>query len=84
MHHLYILYSESKDRFYIGSTSSTPEERLKKHLTNHSGYTGALKDWKIVYTEKFETLIEAKSREKKLKNWKSASAIRRLISDKGV
>gem|GEM_PF-4190553 len=30
MHHLYILYSESKDRFYIGSTSSTPEERLKK------------------------------------------------------
>ena len=84
MHHLYILYSESKDRFYIGSTSSTPEERLKKHLTNHSGFTGRVKDWVIAYVEEFANLNEAKSREKQIKNWKSTSAINRLIMNKGV
>ncbi len=40
MHYCYILYSKSLDRYYIGSTSQTPEERLQKHVANHSGFTG--------------------------------------------
>ncbi len=46
--YVYILYSKEFDSYYIGS-SENPEERLKKHLANHKGYTGKAKDWVICY-----------------------------------
>ncbi len=47
MPYTYILHSQQIDKYYIGSTSASLEERLKKHLTNHSGFTGKVKDWKV-------------------------------------
>ena len=32
---VYILFSETADKFYIGFTSEPVEERLRKHLSNH-------------------------------------------------
>ena len=31
--HVYILYSEKLDRFYIGQTALPPEQRLEEHNT---------------------------------------------------
>ncbi|WP_394346892.1 GIY-YIG nuclease family protein [Pedobacter nototheniae] len=59
----YILYSVLRNRYYIGSSSDL-ENRLKKHNTNHSGFTGHTGDWKIVWTEVFKTKPEAQLREK--------------------
>ncbi len=56
MHYLYILHSLSLDKFYVGSTSMSIEERLKKHLTNHDGFTSKAKDWVIVYYESYNTI----------------------------
>lgn len=42
-----ILFSSQLDKYYIGHTKSTPEERLRKHLTNHDGFTAKASDWKI-------------------------------------
>ncbi|WP_255897895.1 GIY-YIG nuclease family protein, partial [Paradesertivirga mongoliensis] len=38
---VYIQYSQSLDKYYVGCTSDV-SERLKKHNTNHSGFTGKL------------------------------------------
>jgi len=80
---VYILFSETADRFYIGFTSELVEERLRKHLSNHSGFTAKTKDWKIVHTEQFENKSEALQREKEIKNWKRKSRILKLISSAG-
>ena len=55
------------------------QERLKKHLSNHKGYTSKTKDWIVVYTEIFETKTEALNRESQIKNWKSKVMIEKLI-----
>jgi len=46
-------------------------ERLRKHNSNHSGFTGKYNDWKIVYSEKFVSKSEAYARERQIKKWKS-------------
>ena len=67
------------DKYYIGSTSNL-QERLKKHLTNHKGFTGHAKDWKLVYYEVFESKSLAYQREREVKNKKSRKYIEYLIS----
>ncbi|MFN4257010.1 MAG: GIY-YIG nuclease family protein, partial [Saprospiraceae bacterium] len=37
--YFYILHSQSLDRYYIGHTTTTPHERLQKHLADHRGFT---------------------------------------------
>jgi putative endonuclease len=78
MHYLYILYSVSINRYYIGVAIDV-DERLRRHLSNHAGYTGKSKDWKVVHLEGFPTKTEALAREKQLKKWKSAVRIKEMI-----
>ncbi|SOD20434.1 GIY-YIG nuclease family protein [Pedobacter xixiisoli] len=75
----YILYSASRNKYYIGSTSDLVK-RLAKHNTNHKGFTGKTGDRKIVYAETFELKEQASKREKQIKSWKSRTAIEKLIS----
>ena len=37
---MYIIYSSSLDRYYVGSTRGSIEERLRKHKSKHKGFTG--------------------------------------------
>ncbi|RLD84112.1 MAG: GIY-YIG nuclease family protein [Bacteroidetes bacterium] len=53
-YYFYILFSRQLDIFYIGHTGNL-EERLRKHNTNHKGFTGKANDWEIVYSEEFDT-----------------------------
>jgi putative endonuclease len=55
-------------------------ERLKKHLSNHKGYTGRSKDWLVVYHEEFEDKDQAMAREREIKSWKSRLMIEQLIA----
>jgi len=75
---VYILFSSSRNRFYIGS-SRQPNDRLKKHNTDHKGYTGKTHDWLIIYQEEYQSKQEAQRRERQIKSWKSAERIKRLI-----
>ena len=79
MYYCYILYSKVLDKYYIGHTSDL-ESRLKKHLTNHKGFTGIVSDWQIVYFETFENKSEAYARERAIKKRKSRKYIEKLIS----
>lgn len=80
MAYFYVLHSKTLNRYYVGHSEHSPEERLKKHLTNHNGYTAKAKDWIIAYSEAYETKEEAYARERQVKGWKSKKKIAELIS----
>jgi putative endonuclease len=76
----YILYSDILDKYYIGHTDALIQERLKKHLSDHDGFTAKAKDWKVVFTRAFELKKEAHAFERKIKQWKSRKMIEMLIT----
>ncbi len=78
MAYVYLLYSESLDKFYIGHTELLPVERLQKHLTNHDGFTSKAKDWKLVYQKEYETKAMAHAEERRMKKMKSRIALKKL------
>jgi putative endonuclease len=79
MFYCYILYSISKQSYYIGYTASSLQERLRKHNSNHKGFTGTVNDWEIVYVEEFIDKASAMKREREIKSWKSKKKIEQLI-----
>lgn len=76
---VYILYSNTADKYYVGYTADDIEERLRKHNSNHSGFTGHHSDWQIKFAEVYTTKTDAMIREKQIKNWKSRKMIESLI-----
>ena len=76
----YILYSKNLDQYYIGHSGDDLQERLRKHLSNHKGFTSKAKDWKIVFSEVFENKSLAYRREMEIEKWKSSKLIDNLIS----
>ena len=76
---VYILFSATKICYYVGFTGDDLNERIRKHNSNHKGFTGGIGDWELKYSECFQTKIEAANREKQIKNWKSRLLIEKLI-----
>ena len=75
---VYILQSENSGRFYIGSTDDIPR-RLAERQRGKDKATRYRGPWKLVYSEQFTTLPEARRREYEIKQWKSSKMIRALI-----
>ena len=75
---LYILYSKSIDRFYIGSTHDL-SDRLRRHNSGRSKYTNAGVPWELIYSEEYETRSNAMRRERELKSWKDRKMIENLV-----
>ena len=75
---VYIIYSHIKDKYYIGFSSNLAE-RIIRHNQKSKGFTGNVNDWKIVFTQEFETKTEALAREKQIKSWKSKEKIIQLL-----
>ncbi len=75
----YILYSKLADKYYVGFTADVIAERLRKHNSNHKGFTGKYNDWVIMYLEVFDDKDNAIKREKEIKAWKSRIMIEKLI-----
>jgi putative endonuclease len=75
----YILHSASANKFYIGHTTEPLEGRLRKHNSDHAGFTGIFRDWQVVYMEHYPSKIEAFARERKVKGWKSRKRIEDLV-----
>ena len=72
------MFSQKLNRYYVGY-SSCLNERIKKHNSNHKGYTGKANDWVLLYSEKYESKQEAYAREREIKAWKSKKRIENLI-----
>ena len=78
---VYILHSQDLNKFYIGHTADLIEERIRRHLTDHDGFTSRAKDWQLVYHEEFENKESAAKREREIKGWKSSIRIKALIAN---
>lgn len=69
MFYLYILRG-TKNHLYIGVTSNI-ENRLKRHQSGDGAeFAKRNKTFKLVYTEEFSTLLEARRRESQIKGWR--------------
>ena len=78
MFNVYIL-KNSKERFYIGYTSKTVEERLHEHNHGNCRWTRDKGPWKICYVEALVTREEAYRRERQLKSYKGGRAFKALL-----
>lgn len=77
-YYVYILYSQLKNRYYIGYTHN-PEERLIEHNLGATTSTRPGRPWTLVYTEEFEDKSSAIKREAEIKRMKSRKYIESLI-----
>ena len=83
-YYTYIIYSKKLAKYYIGSTQDSLDERLRRHNSNHKGFTGRADDWEIAYFERFNTKADSLRREKEIKSWKSRVKLEELIRSSNV
>jgi putative endonuclease len=79
MFFVYILFSKSRDSYYVGSTGDELISRIRRHNSKHKGFTGSASDWELMYHENYTDKPQALSREREIKSWKSRKRIEQLI-----
>jgi len=77
-HFLYILYCQSIDRYYIGSSANV-DERLIRHNAGATPSSKPGRPWNIVYTEECASKSESIKRENYLRKMKSRVYVEDLI-----
>ena len=77
-YYVYILYSQIKDKYYVGYTQD-PDERLKEHNLGATISTRSGRPWILVYREEYQDKHSAISREIAIKKMKSRKYIESLI-----
>jgi putative endonuclease len=80
MYHLYFLFSQQANKFYVGH-SADPWKRLNQHLANSADkYTGGYHDWQLIAVfEVSELRGDADKIEKFIKRQKSRNLINKII-----
>ena len=81
MINVYVLYSKSFDRIYIGMTNNL-ERRVSEHNLGQNKSTKAYLPWKHIHVETYPTRVEARKREKYLKTFRGRTFIRENIISK--
>ena len=79
--HCYILFSPSKNRFYIGATQDPLEDRIFKHNNHDYGkhrYTAMTNDWALFLKIEVVDYPHAIRLEKHIKSMKSSKYISNL------
>ena len=79
---LYILFSKTLNKYYVGSTPDL-DRRIAEHNRGKEKFTKTGMPWILVYKEVFEELKQARQRESFIKKMKSRTYIERLISSDG-
>ena len=79
MYIVYILYSSSIDKYYVGYTNYI-ERRLSEHNRKKGKYTDGAIPWCLVHHEEYESKSEAMNREKTIKFKKSRQYILSILS----
>jgi len=74
----YIIYSDSKDKYYVGYTQDI-ETRLAKHNNGATRSTRPGRPWILVYSEKYTEKSAAIKLEIGIKKMKSRIYIEQLI-----
>jgi putative endonuclease len=77
---VYIIYSSSHDKFYIGFTNEDPSTRLMRHNSDYyqDKFTSKYKPWDLFWTLECETSKQAQQIERHIKGMKSKTYIQNL------
>ena len=76
---VYVLYSRTYDKIYIGYTSHIEARILSHNHAKNKGWTKTYQPWELLYTETYEHKTEAMKREQELKSYRGREFIRTLI-----
>jgi predicted GIY-YIG superfamily endonuclease len=76
---VYILQNENR-RYYVGSTTNL-KQRMSHHLGGHTPSTKRLGKIKLVFSQEYKTLQQARSIEYKLKSLKRHDYIANIVKD---
>ena len=76
----YIIYSTSKDRYYIGSTGVGIRKRVKRHNEGWTRSTKSGAPWELKYYRSFKRKTEALKWENHIKRQKNREFNERLIA----
>ena len=79
MFYTYIIYSSSKNKYYVGQCHDL-SQRLDDHNNSRSTYTKTGKPWILSWSKEFTTRSEAIAKETRIKKKKSRKYIEWLIS----
>ena len=71
MFYVYLLKSGQDDHFYIGYSADL-KRRLSEHHQGKVYYTTRYRPWNLVYYEAYLDEVQAKTRERKLKQYGSS------------
>jgi putative endonuclease len=80
MFYVYIIYSESSDKYYKGFSGNV-SLRIQQHNLGESAYTKNFTPWILVHVEIYGSKTEALIREKKVKKY-SKLQIKELLNSK--
>lgn len=82
MHHVYIIYSPSFDRYYVGE-SVNAANRTKEHNSGfyRNASTSYTRDWQLALELWVSDRSQAIKLERYIKSMKSKAFIRKLLSD---
>ena len=78
MYLIYILKSGKDSGYYVGMTTDL-NTRLAYHNNGRVISTKNRRPWELIYSEGFNTRIEAREREKYLKSYKGAGEKMKII-----
>jgi putative endonuclease len=70
MFYIYVLQSLKDDTYYVGYTKDV-SQRLNTHNRGKVKYTKAHLPYKLIYTEEYKTIKNAKTREIEIKSLKN-------------
>ena len=79
MSYVYILKSDN-NRYYIGSTLDL-KRRIKQHENGHTHTTQRLSNFKLVFSQKFDNIKQARNIELGLKKLKRKDYIENIVRD---
>ena len=82
MHYLYIIYSSSFNKYYVGETSDF-SERFIQHNNGFykNSYTSKANDWVKILVIDFDNISQARKAEAFIKKMNSREFILRLVQD---
>jgi len=78
MFYVYVLFNEARTRTYTG-VSDDVDKRLKEHNSGKVKSSSPYRPYKVIHTEPFVTLSEARQKEKFYKSTTGRRRLKRLL-----
>jgi putative endonuclease len=79
MYYVYVLFSPSHNKTYVGFTSDLSSRLISHNELARKGYTIKYRPWILLHTEEFQIKKNALLRERELKSGKGREFIKSLI-----